>query len=69
MTKLELFNSLQKIWIKLDDAKKLVDDGKEVLCSNRLQGGMTNLSVVIEAIASEIKEERQNELVQTSGDG
>lgn len=55
MELLKLFNELQKVWIKADEAKKLVDDGKEVLCSNKLQGVLTNLTQVIELLGAEIK--------------
>ena len=68
MDKLELFNNLQKIWWKVDDAKSYVDDGKEVLCSNRLQGALTNLKQVIDDLGAELRD-TQNELVQKSSDG
>ena len=68
MNNLDLFNDLQKVWLKIDDAKTLVDDGKEVLCSNRLQGALTNLSNVIGEMGKIIKRER-DELVQKSSDG
>ena len=68
MDKLELFNNLQKIWWKVDDAKAHVDDGKEVLCSNRLQGALTNLKQVIDDLGAELRD-TQNELVQKSSDG
>jgi hypothetical protein len=67
MEKLQLLQELQKIWIKANDAKIYVDDGKEVLCSNKLQGLITNLTYIIEQIAKEIKE-KTNELVQKSSD-
>ena len=63
--KLKLFNNLQNVWMKVDDAKALVDDGKEVLCSHRLQGALTNLKHIIEDMGEEIK---KNELVQKSSD-
>ena len=63
MEKLQLVKELQKTWIKVTESKSLVDDGKEVLCSNKLQGALTILSDLIEQIATEIKEEKKNELV------
>ena len=51
---MKLFNDLQKIWFKLDSAKNLVDDGKEVLCSNKLQGALCGLKIVINSIGKEI---------------
>ena len=68
LNKLELFNSLQKIWWKVDEAKNLVDEGKEVLCSNKLQGALTNLKQMIEELGEEIKR-GNDELVQKSSDG
>lgn len=63
MEKLQLIKELQKAWIRFSESKNLVDDGKEVLCSNKLQGALTVLADVIEQLAKEIKEERKNELV------
>ena len=60
-----IFNELQKIWIKVDEGKKLVDDGKEVLCSNKLQGALTNIEQIINKVGEKIK---QDELVQKSSD-
>jgi len=57
----KLFDTLMKIWQKIDEAKRLVDEGKEVHCSNRLQGGLTVLSQLIGEISQEMKE--KNELV------
>ena len=61
-----IFNELQKIWIKVDEGKKLVDDGKEVLCSNKLQGALTNIEQIINKVGEKIK---QDELVQKSSNG
>ena len=61
MVKMELFNNLQNVWFKIDSAKQLVDEGKEVLCSNRLQGALTNLKQIIDELGNEIKEKLPNE--------
>ena len=66
MDALTLFNDLQKIWCKVDDAKSLVDNGKEVLCSNKLQGALTNIEQIISKVGEKIK---QDELVQKSSNG
>jgi len=68
MDVLTLFNDIQKVWWKVDDAKNLVDDGKEVLCSHRLQGALTNLTQIIDELGKEIKRDR-DELVQKGSDG
>jgi len=65
MIKMEVFTNLQKVWLKVDAAKSLVDEGKEVLCSNCLQGALTNLRQVIAALGEEIK--KKDELVQKDG--
>jgi len=56
MDTLYIFNTLQKIWIKVEDAKKLIDEGKEVYCSNKLQGALTNLAQIIEELGQDIKD-------------
>lgn len=68
MESLLLLQELQKTWMKVTDAKNLVDDGKEVLCSNRLQGALANLTYIIEQVAIEIKDKKKDELVQKSSD-
>ena len=62
MDNLKLFNELQKVWLKMDSAKSYVDDGKEVLCSQKLQGAMTNLSIIIEMMGESITLERNKGL-------
>jgi len=54
---LKLFNDLQNVWWKVDSAKSLVDDGKEVLCSNRLQGALATLKIIIEDLGKEVNQD------------
>ena len=67
MENLKLFNDIESVWWKVDTAKSLVDDGKEVLCSNCLQGALTKLKVIINELGEEVK---KDELVdKNSGNG
>lgn len=63
MKKIDLLNSLTDVWLRIESSKGLVDDGKEVLCSQKLQGALTCLSNIIGLISKEIKETGNNELV------
>ena len=69
MELLVLFNELEKIWWKVDDAKTLVDDSKEVLCSHRLQGALTNLRNILDELGSEIKGKKDELVQKNSSDG
>lgn len=55
VTDQELFESLNEVLTKVQAAKDLVDDGKEVLCSRKLQGALVNISDLIIVVAARFR--------------
>jgi hypothetical protein len=55
MEAVKLCNALYELLIEIQRAKNLVDDGKEVLCSNRLQGSFTKCRNLYITVKEEIE--------------
>jgi len=48
----DVIHGLQDLFITLTNAKALVDDGKEVRCSQRLQGALVKCGNIIQYVNS-----------------
>lgn len=61
----ELLRALQDLGITLSRAKGFVDEGKEVYCSNKLQGALVKINNIIQYVNNfiEPKEEKDGNVV------
>lgn len=57
---LDLLRALQDLGFTIARAKSLVDEGKEVLCSNKLQGALVKINNIIRYVNSSIPQTEED---------
>lgn len=57
----DLENILRDLFLDIQRAKNFVDDGKEVLCSNKLQGALVKCANILNGVQSGVVAKQNSE--------